>query len=59
MQWNLTSIEEQLERERTARTDPNFVRMSSKRLSYGKIFFYLFVGILLFRAITETLHFIF
>ncbi len=52
-------VEFELERERNKRPDTNLDRIPSKPLGYGRIFFYLFVGILLFRAITETLHFIF
>ena len=59
MQWSLVSIEEEIERQKTDRPEPNLVGTPSKKLTYTKVFFYLFVGILLFRAITETLHFIF
>ena len=54
MEWNLVSIEEEIEREKARpEINPNLVSTPSKKLGCGRIFLYLFLGILLFRLITQ------
>ena len=57
MDWNLTSIEEQLLREEKTKpeTNPNIDYLPSKRLSYGRIFLFIALGILIFRLILEII----
>ena len=60
MQWNLTSIEEQLLREEKTKpeTNPNIDDLPSKKLTYTKIFLFIALGILIFRLILEIIGFI-
>ena len=54
MDWNLVSIEEQLDREKARpENNPNIDNLPSNKLGCGRIFLYFFLGILLFRFVIQ------